>query len=135
MTNQHRIGAVILDWAGTMVDYGSFAPVEAFRRMFAQRGVEVSFEAVRRPMGRHESWIISGTSVRIRKCGPAWNERFGTDPEPAGCAGYVRGIRAPMLMSTLPHVRGAGAGRAGGFRRGCARRASASARRPATLVP
>ena len=52
MTNQHRIGAVILDWAGTMVDYGSFAPVEAFRRMFAQRGVEVSFEAVRRPMGR-----------------------------------------------------------------------------------
>lgn len=37
-TEQQRVQAVILDWAGTMVDYGSRAPVEAFIRLFAERG-------------------------------------------------------------------------------------------------
>ncbi len=26
----HKVDAVIFDWAGTTVDYGSFAPVRAF---------------------------------------------------------------------------------------------------------
>ena len=30
--------AVIFDWAGTMVDFGSRAPVEAFRTLFAEFG-------------------------------------------------------------------------------------------------
>ena len=44
--------AVILDWAGTTVDYGSRAPAVAFVEVFAARGVEISIEEARGPMGR-----------------------------------------------------------------------------------
>ena len=38
--------AVILDWAGTMVDHGSLAPLAVFRRAFAGIGVEITDDAV-----------------------------------------------------------------------------------------
>lgn len=45
------IEAVILDWAGTTVDYGCFAPVQAFMEAFAHHGVPVTMEETRKPMG------------------------------------------------------------------------------------
>ncbi|KGP73804.1 phosphonoacetaldehyde hydrolase [Pontibacillus yanchengensis Y32] len=42
---------VIFDWAGTTVDYGCFAPVQVFMEVFKQRGVEITFEEARAPMG------------------------------------------------------------------------------------
>ena len=42
---------VILDWAGTTVDHGSRAPVEAFLEAFRRRGVEVTAAQVRLFMG------------------------------------------------------------------------------------
>ena len=44
--------ALVLDWAGTTVDYGSRAPAAAFVETFAQHGVEISIEEAREPMGR-----------------------------------------------------------------------------------
>jgi phosphonoacetaldehyde hydrolase len=44
--------ALILDWAGTIVDYGSRAPAVAFVEVFAQHGVEISIQEAREPMGR-----------------------------------------------------------------------------------
>ncbi|HLZ09744.1 MAG TPA: phosphonoacetaldehyde hydrolase [Chloroflexota bacterium] len=46
-----RLKAVILDWAGTTVDYGSRAPVAAFREVFKRRNVDITVEQSRRPMG------------------------------------------------------------------------------------
>lgn len=43
--------AVILDWAGTTVDFGSFAPTAAFIRLFAQQGVTISAAQARTGMG------------------------------------------------------------------------------------
>jgi phosphonoacetaldehyde hydrolase len=43
--------AVIFDWAGTMVDYGSRAPVLAFVEVFQRHGVTLSVEQARGPMG------------------------------------------------------------------------------------
>lgn len=45
------IQAVILDWAGTAVDYGSFAPTAVFLRLFKSMGVEISAEDARSGMG------------------------------------------------------------------------------------
>ena len=49
---QHRLEAVIFDWAGTTVDFGSFAPtqifVDAFRQAF---DFELSLAEARGPMG------------------------------------------------------------------------------------
>ncbi|MEI7849979.1 MAG: phosphonoacetaldehyde hydrolase, partial [Chloroflexota bacterium] len=46
-----NIKAVILDWAGTAVDYGSFAPTAVFMRLFANRGVKITPEDARSGMG------------------------------------------------------------------------------------
>jgi len=46
-----RIDAIILDWAGTTVDYGCFAPVNAFIAAFEAFGLKVGEEETRAPMG------------------------------------------------------------------------------------
>ena len=46
-----RLEAVIFDWAGTLVDFGSFAPTKVFVDAFAQFGMEVSLTQARGPMG------------------------------------------------------------------------------------
>jgi len=45
------IEAVILDWAGTVVDFGSRAPAIAFTEVFWRHGVEISVAEARGPMG------------------------------------------------------------------------------------
>jgi phosphonoacetaldehyde hydrolase len=48
------IQLVILDWAGTSIDFGSCAPAFAFIKVFEQSGVPVTMDEVRRPMGLHK---------------------------------------------------------------------------------
>lgn len=38
----NRIEGVILDWAGTAVDFGCFAPVNVFIDIFHNAGIEVT---------------------------------------------------------------------------------------------
>ncbi len=44
--------AVVFDWAGTLVDEGSAAPIEALAAVFSQEGIVVSETDLRSPMGR-----------------------------------------------------------------------------------
>jgi phosphonoacetaldehyde hydrolase len=46
-----RLEAVIFDWAGTTVDFGSLAPVRAITELFARAGVPLSEADARRDMG------------------------------------------------------------------------------------
>jgi phosphonoacetaldehyde hydrolase len=46
-----KIQAVVFDWAGTIVDFGSLAPMGAFVRLFAGHGIEISIAQARVPMG------------------------------------------------------------------------------------
>ena len=46
-----KIKAVIFDWAGTTVDFGCMAPVQAFVEVFKEFGIEPTMEEVREPMG------------------------------------------------------------------------------------
>ena len=46
--------AVILDWAGTTLDYGCHAPAVVFTEVFKRRGVDISMEEAREPMGAHK---------------------------------------------------------------------------------
>jgi phosphonoacetaldehyde hydrolase len=43
--------AAVLDWAGTMVDHGSVAPVVAMQSVLASAGLEVTTEEIRASMG------------------------------------------------------------------------------------
>lgn len=46
-----KIKGLILDWAGTIVDFGSLAPMGAFVELFARHGIEISIAEARVPMG------------------------------------------------------------------------------------
>ncbi|GKS83725.1 phosphonoacetaldehyde hydrolase [Acidovorax sp. SUPP1855] len=45
------LSAVVFDWAGTILDFGSCAPMGAFVRLFAQFGIRINIEQARGPMG------------------------------------------------------------------------------------
>ncbi|MEK3889921.1 phosphonoacetaldehyde hydrolase [Bacillus sp. FSL K6-3431] len=47
----NKIEGVMLDWAGTTIDYGCFAPLKVFIEIFEQRGVTITSEEARIPMG------------------------------------------------------------------------------------
>jgi len=49
--NSKGISCVIMDWAGTAVDFGCFAPVNAFIKAFEEINIRVTVEEVREPMG------------------------------------------------------------------------------------
>jgi phosphonoacetaldehyde hydrolase len=45
------IKAVIFDWAGTMIDFGSMAPVDAFISAFEEKNIRITLQEAREPMG------------------------------------------------------------------------------------
>ncbi|MGX4686526.1 phosphonoacetaldehyde hydrolase [Vagococcus sp. JNUCC 83] len=45
------IEGIIFDWAGTTVDYGCFAPVQAFKETFSSFDIDVTMDEIREPMG------------------------------------------------------------------------------------
>jgi phosphonoacetaldehyde hydrolase len=77
-----RVQAVILDWAGTAVDWGSFAPTAVFLRLFEQRGVPITMDQARGPMGLmkrdHLAAIFALPDVAAR-----WEAHYGLPPGPA----------------------------------------------------
>jgi phosphonoacetaldehyde hydrolase len=46
-----HLKAVVLDWAGTTVDFGSLAPVAALQRTFSENGVAITLAEAREHMG------------------------------------------------------------------------------------
>lgn len=47
-----KISCIIMDWAGTTVDYGCFAPLNAFLKVFAEeKGIDITYRQAREPMG------------------------------------------------------------------------------------
>jgi phosphonoacetaldehyde hydrolase len=78
MTLEYRgpLKAVVLDWAGTIVDHGSRAPMGVFVRAFAEFGVEITVEEARRPMGlpKWDHIKAVGTQERIAA---AWQQVHG----------------------------------------------------------
>ena len=75
-----KIEAVIFDWAGTTVDYGCFAPVQAFTEVFKEAGIEPTMEEVREPMGMLK-WDHIRTMLRMPRIEAAWTEKYGKKPE------------------------------------------------------
>jgi phosphonoacetaldehyde hydrolase len=72
------IKAVILDWAGTVLDHGSRAPMGAFVEAFARFGVAISIADARGPMGmaKRDHIRLVGTSPAVAE---AWRARHGRD--------------------------------------------------------
>jgi phosphonoacetaldehyde hydrolase len=70
------IKGVILDWAGTVLDHGSRAPMGAFVEAFRQFGVAISVADARGPMGMAKADHIRLVGQAVN---PAWRVRHGRD--------------------------------------------------------
>ena len=74
-----KIKAVIFDWAGTTVDFGCMAPVQAFVEVFKQYGIEPTMEEVRAPMGMLKIDHIR-TMLKMERICSLWKEKYGKEP-------------------------------------------------------
>ncbi|AOY00063.1 phosphonoacetaldehyde hydrolase [Jeongeupia sp. USM3] len=76
LTSVLPLQAVIFDWAGTLVDYGSLAPTQIFVEAFASFGITVTLAQARGPMG-----LSKRDHIRSLLADPAiqqqWQQRFG----------------------------------------------------------
>lgn len=70
------VEAVILDWAGTTVDFGSFVPVDAFISAFESYGITPTAEETRAPMGlakrAHVAAMLAGNRLSVE-----WIKKYG----------------------------------------------------------
>jgi len=78
-TYRGPIEAVLLDWAGTTMDFGCMAPAVVFVQVFDNKKVPITIDEARAPMGAHKKVHIRKISelpaVRSR-----WEEVHGRPP-------------------------------------------------------
>ncbi|EJF89004.1 phosphonoacetaldehyde hydrolase [Bartonella tamiae] len=74
-----HLKAVVFDWAGTVIDFGSFAPMGVFIETFSRFGIEVTLEEARQPMGlpKHDHITAMINNSRIHA---AWTSKYGKEP-------------------------------------------------------
>ncbi|MFZ4163787.1 phosphonoacetaldehyde hydrolase [Brevundimonas sp. NPDC058933] len=89
------IKAVVFDWAGTMVDFGSCAPVRALKAVFAEAGAPVEDDRVRRYMGMakraHVEAMLSEPEI-----GEAWRAARGRGWSEADVDGLMAKLEPAM---------------------------------------
>ena len=73
-----RIEAVIFDWAGTTVDFGCMAPVQAFVSAFQKYGITPTLDEVREPMGMLKRDHIR-TMMNMERIHEEWKRVHGRD--------------------------------------------------------
>lgn len=73
---QKSIALVVFDWAGTLIDDGSVAPVRAMAAVFADHHITVSGDAIREGMGLlkrdHLRALLDRPEIQAR-----WQEQYG----------------------------------------------------------
>jgi len=93
------IRALIFDWAGTTVDYGSLAPVRTLERVLAEVGVVVPQAVVRRDMGLAKRDHITRL-LQEPETVAAWTAVYG-NPPPAGAVDRLYAAFLPLQMECL----------------------------------
>ena len=77
-----KLRAAILDWAGTVVDYGSRAPVAALESVFTRADVPVTVAEARESMGIAKREHIRSI-LEIERVRAAWTSKHGAEPSDA----------------------------------------------------
>lgn len=70
------VQAVIFDWAGTVVDFGSFAPTQVLIDALAGFGIEISMAEARIPMGLAK-WDHIRALGDMPQVGARWQAKYG----------------------------------------------------------
>ncbi|MFM2354634.1 MAG: hypothetical protein RLZZ528_370 [Pseudomonadota bacterium] len=79
---QGELRAVVFDWAGTLIDHGSLAPMGAFVRTFAGFGIALTVDEARGPMGRAKRDHVAAL-LALPRVAAQWQARYGVAPDEA----------------------------------------------------
>ncbi len=74
-----HLKAIVFDWAGTMIDFGSRAPMGVFVEAFKSFGVDITVAEARGPMGKPKRDHISEL-MRLPRIARAWRKAHGNTP-------------------------------------------------------
>ena len=99
-----RLTAVVFDWAGTMIDHGSRAPMGVFVRAFADFGVELTVAQARGPMGMAKRDHIAAL-MALPEVAAAWAARHGRAPGEADIDA-VYAVFVPMNVAVVTEFAG-----------------------------
>lgn len=95
-----KLQAVIFDWAGTMIDHGSLAPMGVFVKAFAEFGVEISIDEARGPMGMAKRDHIAAL-MSVPRIAAAWEKAQDTVPDDDAIDRLYE-VFVPMNTAVLP---------------------------------
>ncbi len=82
LARPRNLQAVIFDWAGTLVDFGSLAPTQIFVDAFKSFGIDLTLQQARGPMGlskwQHIRVLLDDTAIAAQ-----WQQHNGRAPTDA----------------------------------------------------
>ncbi len=90
-----RLKAVVFDWAGTMIDFGSRAPVLALCKLFAAAGVTIEEAEARVHMGMAKRDHIRAL-LNLPRIAEAWQAKHGAAAVEADVEVLFANAGAPM---------------------------------------
>lgn len=99
-TAQDQLSAVVFDWAGTLLDFGSRAPMGAFVRLFEQFGITLSIEQARGPMGMAK-WDHIRALGLLPGVATQWQARYG-QPMSDADVDRLYEVFTPMNAAVVP---------------------------------
>jgi phosphonoacetaldehyde hydrolase len=94
------IRLVVLDLAGTTIDYGSRAPLAAFLDLFHRHGIELTEDEARGPMGMHKRQHIAAL-LALPRVERLWHETRGVAPGEADIQRLYEEFQ-PIQFEQLP---------------------------------
>jgi phosphonoacetaldehyde hydrolase len=94
-----RLKAVVFDWAGTVIDHGSRAPMGVFVRAFAEFGVAITIDEARGPMGMAKRDHVAAV-LAMPRVAAAWAAAHGRPPAGAD-VDAVYAVFAPMNVAVV----------------------------------
>jgi phosphonoacetaldehyde hydrolase len=94
-----RVQAVVLDWAGTAVDYGCVGPVAVFIEVFGNHGLQVTSAEARAPMGLMKKDHIRAM-CRLETVSRNWERTYGRLPEEHDVEAMYREVE-PLMASMV----------------------------------
>lgn len=93
----------VFDWAGTLIDFGSLAPLVAFLKVFEAEGVTVSLAEARAPMGiekrSHIATMLAAPALAVR-----WKAAKGSPPGEADIDRLFAAFQPAQIAAIAEHA-------------------------------
>jgi len=97
MKKLKNIKAVIFDWAGTIIDYGCMAPTQVFIEVFHSKGLQLSIEEARSPMGLAKKDHVRAL-IRLDSIQKQWIVKYGQIPGEADVEAIYAELEPALAM-------------------------------------